>query len=112
MKENGHLWTKLVVGSRDQFQQDDQEKKLTNIVIVFKKNTYPSGINYSSQVHGVFGYFYYGFGLKDQEKLIKDKINKFQEEPKFRNKERSEPNPPEEDSDILETDSDPEETND
>ena len=31
-------------------------------------------------------------------------------EPKFRdNRERSEPNPPEENSDVLETDSDPEE---
>lgn len=71
--------------------------------------SYNDGITYFSHSNKNFGFFYKGFGLKNGESIIKSKIKKFVIEPKGGKKEFSEPNPPEEDSDILETDSEPEE---
>ncbi len=56
-----------------------------------------------------FGYFYKGFGFDSEHKSLPQKLQKTQKL-KFqrKNQEQYEPYPPEDKSDFLETDSDPE----
>ena len=93
-KENGELTT---------FQ-------LTKLAIF--NNKWPGALNYFDEESKRFGMIYFGFGLRRDQIILPLNVEEIENEPKFKdNREYKEPNP-DNDDDVLETDSEPEEEED
>ncbi len=113
-EEDESKWYVVNKGPRNLIQtESSEEEALSQQVFLIKNKEWPEVINYFYELEKTFGFFYKGFGIQKSQKVILNKISLIEEESKFRkNREKSEPNPPEDNSDILETDSDPEEVED
>ena len=87
-----------------------EEENISLSIFLLQNENWKGATNYFSENEKNFGFIYFGFGLKKNQNVVSKKIEGILCEPKFRdNREMKEPNPPEDNSDILETDSDPEE---
>lgn len=86
-------------------------KELTSVQMskaVITNRQWPGALNFFDEDTKKFGLVYFGYGLKKDQLVLPLKVRSVDVEPKFRdNKEFKEPNP-DNDDDVLETDSEPE----
>lgn len=102
------IWILKKFGKKNFISKEEENIQLS--VFLFKNQDWKGALNFYSEIEKNFGFVYFGFGLKKHQDIIAKGIEVICHEPKFRdNREKKEPNPPEDNSDILETDSDPEE---
>lgn len=111
LSEDGTAWSVTITKSPFSFTSsiDTTAQKRTKVTSVTNE-TWPGAINFHSELTNTFSFFYSGFGIKStkSQSLISSSVSKVNPDIlKIGIRDYKEPNP-DEDQEVLETDSEPE----